>query len=48
MSEINESLIEAPLKALLEEVIYIYISLQVLYSLESYLECSSDLKFIEY
>lgn len=47
MSEINESLIEAPLKALLEEVI-LNTYIQVLYSLESYLECSSDLKFIEY
>ncbi|CAD8188636.1 unnamed protein product [Paramecium octaurelia] len=38
MSEINESLIEAPLKALLEEV---------LFCLESYLEGQSDLKLIE-
>ncbi|CAD8092988.1 unnamed protein product [Paramecium primaurelia] len=38
MSEINESLIEAPLKALLEDV---------LFCLESYLEGQSDLKLIE-
>ncbi|CAK94569.1 unnamed protein product (macronuclear) [Paramecium tetraurelia] len=38
MSEINESLIEAPLKALLEDV---------LFCLEGYLEGQSDLKLIE-
>ncbi|CAD8117624.1 unnamed protein product [Paramecium sonneborni] len=38
MSEINESVIEAPLKALLEDV---------LFSLEGYLEGQNDLKMIE-